>query len=413
MLGDAATALIDRLAEELSRSVVVDDPAVQVLYASAHYGDADPTRVAAVLNRGAEPRIRGYVLSQGVLSWTRPGIIPASDELGMHARVCVPVRWEGRLLALLMVMDADGSLTTGELGRITAVAEQLALSLQDLARTADAAREDERRVLDLVGDDPVARVRASAALAAAGRAPEPGTTAVVVVVPGADRHHEHAGIALRTALSGRRRDGTDGWLTAVSGGTAVLLAAPQAPGSDELPARVRRVVDRVGELAHGRFRCVAGIGDPAPAPELLAGSVTRARTACTAAELGLRPPVTRWAGLGALGPLLALPPALPADDVVPDEVRRLRAADPDGRLVATVRAYLDEAGNGPAAAARLHIHRTSLYYRLDRVSRLTGLDVSDGATRLALHLGLVALDVVAARHPAPERELRQTEHGPA
>lgn len=65
MLGDAATTLIDRLADELSRSVVIDDPAVQVLYASAHYGDADETRVAAVLNRGAEPRIRGYVLSQG------------------------------------------------------------------------------------------------------------------------------------------------------------------------------------------------------------------------------------------------------------------------------------------------------------------------------------------------------------
>ncbi|WP_226351666.1 hypothetical protein [Pseudonocardia sp. ICBG601] len=257
MLGDAATTLIDRLADELSRSVVVDDPAVQVLYASAHYGDADETRVAAVLNRGAEPRIRGYVLSQGVLTWTRAGIIPASEELGMHARVCVPVRWEGRLLALLMVMDADGSLTTGELGRITEVADRLALPLLDLARTADAAHEDDRRVLDLVGDDPAARSRAAAALAGTGRAPRSGAVADVVAVPGAGEDEEHARIALRTALSGRRPDPC-GWLTAVTGSAAVLLADPPAAGGGDLPGRVHRVVERVAELAHGRFRCVAG-----------------------------------------------------------------------------------------------------------------------------------------------------------
>lgn len=408
MLGDAATTLIDRLADELSRSVVIDDPAVQVLYASAHYGDADETRVAAVLNRGAEPRIRGYVLSQGVLTWTHAGIIPASEELGMHARVCVPVRWEGRLLALLMVMDADGSLTTGELGRITEVADRLALPLLDLARTADAAHEDDRRVLDLVGDDPAARSRAAAALAATGRAPRPGAVAAVVAVPGAGEDGEHARIALRTALSGRRPDDPCGWLTAVTGSTAVLLADPPAAGAEDLPGRVHRVVDRVAELAHGRFRCVAGIGGSVAAPELLAGSVAQARTACAAAELGLRPPVARWSELGALGPLLAVPPDHLTEETLPAEVHRLRAADPDGRLVATVRAYLDEAGNGPAAAARLHIHRTSLYYRLDRVARLTGLDVSDGATRLALHLGLTALDVIGAR-----AHLRQSEHGTA
>ncbi|WP_224386402.1 CdaR family transcriptional regulator [Pseudonocardia sp. ICBG1293] len=407
MLGETATALIDHLAEELSRSVVVDDPAVQVLYASAHYGDADETRVAAVLNHGAGPRIRGYVLAQGVLSWTRAGIIPASDELGMHARVCVPVRWEGRLLALVMVMDADGSLTTGELGRITEVADRLALSLQDLAGTADAARADERRVLDLLGDDPVARSRALAGL---GRVPGPGAVAVVVAVPGAGADDEHAAIALRTALSGRRRDEPGGWPGAVGRGTAVLLADPATTGSGDLPGQVRRVVDRVGELAHGRFRCVAGIGGPVTAPELPAASVTQARAACAAAELGLRPPVARWAELGALGPLLAAPPDALTDQTLPDELHRLRAADPDGRLVATVRAYLDEAGNGPAAAARLHIHRTSLYYRLDRVTRLTGLDMSDGATRLALHLGLGVLDVVEARKRA---SVRQTEHGRA
>jgi DNA-binding PucR family transcriptional regulator len=38
----------------------------------------------------------------------------------------------------------------------------------------------------------------------------------------------------------------------------------------------------------------------------------------------------------------------------------------------------------------MHIHRTTLYYRLDRIREITGLDIDDGDVRLHLHLGLVA-----------------------
>jgi DNA-binding PucR family transcriptional regulator len=41
-----------------------------------------------------------------------------------------------------------------------------------------------------------------------------------------------------------------------------------------------------------------------------------------------------------------------------------------------------------AAAERLHLHRTSLYYRLGRIAELTGRDLADGGARLELHLAL-------------------------
>ena len=40
------------------------------------------------------------------------------------------------------------------------------------------------------------------------------------------------------------------------------------------------------------------------------------------------------------------------------------------------------------------MHRTTLYYQLERVAELTGLDLTDGPTRLALHAGLLALDLL-------------------
>jgi DNA-binding PucR family transcriptional regulator len=36
----------------------------------------------------------------------------------------------------------------------------------------------------------------------------------------------------------------------------------------------------------------------------------------------------------------------------------------------------------------LSIHRTTLYYRLGRITELTGMDLRDGGERLAVHLGL-------------------------
>ena len=51
------------------------------------------------------------------------------------------------------------------------------------------------------------------------------------------------------------------------------------------------------------------------------------------------------------------------------------------------------------AAARLRVHRQTLYYRLSRVAELTGLDLADGDDRLLLHLGLRAARLEAVDGP--------------
>ena len=47
----------------------------------------------------------------------------------------------------------------------------------------------------------------------------------------------------------------------------------------------------------------------------------------------------------------------------------------------------------PRTAAALHLHRTSLYYRLGQIRTLTGLDLDDGRTRFQLQLGLYLEDL--------------------
>ena len=61
-------------------------------------------------------------------------------------------------------------------------------------------------------------------------------------------------------------------------------------------------------------------------------------------------------------------------------------------LVRTLRFYFATGANASEAADRLFLHRNSLLYRLERIQKLTGLDLKDPGARLALQLGLLTLD---------------------
>lgn len=391
--------MLDQLAAELSRSVVVNDPAMQLIYASPHYGDEDPIRVRALLNHGAEPRARGHVLAQGVLQWTGPGEIPAEQSIGMHARICWPVRFEGELLGLLIVLDADGTLTTGESRRVAEVSRDLAYALHHEDRSPGSFDADEGTVLDLVSSDQSVR---RSAIAAFGRVQDFASVTVVrmAAVPELPTTRPHREIALRNALS--RWSGPQGaaMASAVDGGTATVLFGGRSAAATDVGASVAAVLARAEELADGQFSCIAGIGSVGAGLDHAIRSHTQAVVALRAAACGLAAPVAQWSSLGVHGPLLAMPSESLTESVVPDELVRLRSVDRDGLLADTVRAYLGAAGNGPAAAEQLHIHRTTLYYRLGRLAELTGLDLADGGTRAALQLGLAMHDVMSTRAPS-------------
>ena len=110
------------------------------------------------------------------------------------------------------------------------------------------------------------------------------------------------------------------------------------------------------------------------------------RSARVAARLPALGDVARWSELGVYRVLSMVDP-LDVRAVHPGLPRLL---DSDGAqvLVDTLETYLDLAGNAHATAERLQLHRTTLYYRLQRVEQLAGTDLKDGHERLCLHLAL-------------------------
>jgi DNA-binding PucR family transcriptional regulator len=69
-------------------------------------------------------------------------------------------------------------------------------------------------------------------------------------------------------------------------------------------------------------------------------------------------------------------------------IERLLADRAHLPLLKTLETYLDLAGSVVETARALRLHRTSLYYRLQRVEELAGTDLKNGDERLSLHLSI-------------------------
>ena len=61
-------------------------------------------------------------------------------------------------------------------------------------------------------------------------------------------------------------------------------------------------------------------------------------------------------------------------------------------LVRTLKTYFASGANASEAADQLFLHRNSMVYRLERIQKLTGLDLKDHGVALALQLGLLATE---------------------
>src|SRR5690349_2030957 len=289
----------------------------------------------------------------------------------MRARLCVPLRWRGDLLGLLMVIDADDDLPAAERALVDAAAREVAALLVGERAAADAASAaDDALVADLLGLDPASRERALAALAA----PRGSRPLQVVVLRADTTDHAHAEVTLRHAVHLARRTGL------------ATVAAPTAAVVRFGPPLAEELVGAADEVAGGRFTCVAGVGPRVATIEEAWRSHRHAALATRAIPHLAPGPVVEAAALGAYDLLLRIPELDPT--ALPAPVAALLAADPRRVLVRTLAAYLRHAGSAPAAADELHVHRTTLHYRLDRVRALTGCDPDDGETRLLLHLGL-------------------------
>ncbi|GAA4571992.1 PucR family transcriptional regulator [Planotetraspora kaengkrachanensis] len=361
--------IVDNLAARLRRPLLLEDGRQRVVAYSEQDGQLDDIRRDSILRRHTTPEVRAFLHSAGIHDTAGPLRTPGAADLGLLPRVCVPVRHDGRLLGFLWFIDVAPAMTEAEVDVAAAAAPALALALfhESLASALTSHRELEAITGVLLGEDGAAR-----ALIEAGAFPQTAPVTVAVAKPTAAETDEALRLTLeRGLLALRRRLAGHQPLHLVRYDHAVLLIAGTATFSEEMHAAMDTPV-------------LVGIGRSRPS---LTGAAESYTEALHAAEVAAKVPElgrsVEWARLGVYRMLTRVPP----DDLHPG-LERLLGDDQHLPLLETLEIYLDLAGSALEASRRLRLHRTSLYYRLQRVEALAETDLTDGGERLSLHLSL-------------------------
>jgi sugar diacid utilization regulator len=195
-------------------------------------------------------------------------------------------------------------------------------------------------------------------------------------------------VVSRSIAALSERDGTVG--------AEVLLLVP---GGEEPPAaRAAEAVLRELEAALAGYTFAIGRSRIAEDPVDLPRAVSEALLAANVAQGGSDGSALAFEQTGAYRLLLSAMSENPAElqRFYAETVEPLVAYDEqyETDLMRTLETFLEADGNVAGTAQRLFTHRHTIYYRLERVRDLSGLDVSSSDGREKLSLGLKSMRVL-------------------
>jgi sugar diacid utilization regulator len=206
-------------------------------------------------------------------------------------------------------------------------------------------------------------------------------------------------VVSRSIAALSERDGTVG--------AEVLLLVPG--GDEPVAARAAEAVLRELEAALAGYTFALGRSRLAEDPADLPRAVSEALLAANVAQGGSDGPALAFEQTGAYRLLLSAMSENPAElqRFYAETVEPLVAYDEqyETDLMRTLETFLEADGNVAGTAQRLFTHRHTIYYRLERVRDLSGLDVSSSDGREKLSLGLKSmrvLGITSAGGPALE-----------
>ncbi|MGW5669966.1 PucR family transcriptional regulator [Micromonospora sp. NPDC003776] len=390
--------IVDRIAARVKRPALIEDRRQRVVVYSAHTGVIDAVRRSSILSRHTTPDVIAWARENGIMGARQPVRTPACPELDLLPRVCVPIRHQDLLLGFVWFIDEAEGMSDEDISAVTEAMPDLSLALyrENLLGELTSQREAEATRTLLV-ESPEARCEAVRSLLTDGVLARDGEVTALVghlavtsgeVLDDAARVAlEHALVATRQWVGSRetlhlvRHD--HGVLLLCGGRSTGRVAAEDAAahlgaalrGATRGLASVARTVLGVGERRHRLYDSVLSYQEAFQA----------ARVAVQLPALG---PIVSWSDLGIYRLLSGVDARhLDAARVHPG-LGGLLGDETHQVLLETLEAYLDLAGNAHATAERLRLHRTTLYYRLQRVEQLAGTDLKDGNERLCLHLAL-------------------------
>src|SRR4051812_40869529 len=146
--------IVDALSLSLGRPVLIDDAELRPLAYSSQFGELDDVRTASILGRHSPDDARVALFDAGIRTAAGPVHIPAQPEIGMRARVCVPLVGGGRRLGYVWLFE-EPPVTEAELRLArAAAAEAAALVGPDADAQLLRRRHEQQLVRALLSGEP-------------------------------------------------------------------------------------------------------------------------------------------------------------------------------------------------------------------------------------------------------------------
>ncbi|WP_260752903.1 CdaR family transcriptional regulator [Mycobacterium sp. SMC-8] len=306
-------------------------------------------------------------------------------------RVLALVQSRGAVLGVLALQDSGNTVTEDSLVALCFGARVLALELAHKRNLAEMELNLRRNLVDdlLAGTDRDGAYARADALGHDLRRPH---YVVAVQTPG------HADSAVAT-VAGRAAAALHlSYLQGFREGLVVLLT----DGRPDPRAFYHAITEALGEASS-----VIGIGTRCEVPDDLPRSFVEARRALNIRLRSANPHgAAAFDDLGFYRLIAAAHEGATVEAFVHEWLGALLDYDESrsSELVLTLSDYLECGGNYDESAAALHIHRSTLRYRLARIAELTGHDLRKVDTRFNLHAATRAwrfLNPEADQRPGP------------
>ena len=365
--------LVDDMANLLEAPCTLEDTEFRLIGFSGQR-DVDTVRRRSILERSSVPEIQDWFNAQGIRQSEGPLRTPADPDRGISGRLCVPARHLSRVHGYFWLLDPADHIPESIWPEAMRIAEVAALLLSETGRRQ--ARRDAlyRRLVE--GGRESVKHSAGELAGLGGMRPDDAVACVLVESAGMSEH-----LATRALRPGVM------WANEAHG---IVAAVVPAGILDDLAPDAHQVLSALGRTGHlmsSDDKTAVGVGPVVGGMEDLHQSRSGALVALRVARTADHGDVVRW---DELGPLALLGSARDVDIANALLTRKITQFLGDGapELLASARAYLDEAGSMARTAKLLGVHRQTLYHRLSRVEHLTGCSFADGNDRLRLHLAL-------------------------
>jgi hypothetical protein len=400
-VGPHVQSIVDALAQSLDRAVLLDDESLTPITHSRQVGELDDVRMYSLLQRGIRPEVKAKFYSFGIGTATEAFWTPAMPAHGMMSRFCVPICSAKERFGYLWVLDPERSLSDDgqQLARQAGRDLQAVLDRRNSALRAEESAQQAllARLLENGAGEPSEQILQE--LQEKDMAQPDSRVSVFAFDPNLAGPRDPVERALSLRLGLTATEPSHRWF-ALAGQPTALVAVSRP----EARINVRRVSPAVVheiDATYGKRRAIGWSGDRLPISQA-AQAFRNARLALTLAEIGVSDKkVAVWTELGSWKTIALLAdsyshnPADLAELVHPGIVDMVESGRDD--LIHTLDAYLTHGCDARKTAEALHLHRSTLYYRLEKITEALG-DLRDGEARFELMLSIRLANIARLYH---------------